>query len=265
MGVAAEDDVDTADAARKLEIDIHAVMRQQHHGIDLVIVSQRVDEFLQFVIADPERPVRRKSLRVCDRHIGKCLSDHGDAVAADLLDHGRLEHASRCRIVCFGIVERRFVGEKDVLRQKFALEALKVAAKRLFAIGEFPVAGHRLDAEQVRGFDHVGALHGVGKPGALPQIAAIEQQRAFGSGVAAQALDQRLQMREAAELAEAGRGFLEIETAEGVGVGTVGPDAKSIEKGAADQMRWFSLHRADPEIDARFANIHRQQLRVRVG
>ncbi len=72
-------------------------------------------------------------------------------------------------------------------------------------------------------------------------------------------------MRKAAELAESERGFLEIETAERIGVGAVGRDAKSIEKGAADQMRRPSLHRADPEIDARFAKIDRQQLRMGVG
>src|ERR1700687_141234 len=72
-------------------------------------------------------------------------------------------------------------------------------------------------------------------------------------------------MREAAELAKSRGAFFEIEKREGVGVGAIGPDAKSIEKGAADQMRRFSGHRADPEIDALFAEINRQQLRMGVG
>ena len=149
----------------------------------------------------------------------------------------RLEHAARGGIEGLGVVEGGFLGEEDVLRQEFALEALEIGAQRLLAIGEFPVAGHRLDAEQVGGLHHVGALHGVGEPAALPEIAAVEQQRAAGADVAAQAIDQRLQMREAAELAEPGGGFFEIETGEGVGVGAVGPDAEAVEKGAADQMR----------------------------
>ena len=72
-------------------------------------------------------------------------------------------------------------------------------------------------------------------------------------------------MRKAAELAEAGGGFLEIETAEGIGVGAIRLDSKSIEEGAADQMRRLSLHRGDPQIDARLAKINRQQLRMGVG
>jgi hypothetical protein len=39
MGMTAEDNVDAADAAGELEIDIHAVMRQQHDGVDLGRVS----------------------------------------------------------------------------------------------------------------------------------------------------------------------------------------------------------------------------------
>jgi hypothetical protein len=173
MGVAAEDDVDAGDAAGELEVDVHAVMRQQHHRIDLVGGSQAVDQLLQFLVADSERPVRREALWMCDRHIGKGLPDHGHATAADLLDHRRLEHASRRRIERLGVVERGFLGQEDILRKEFALEAFEVCAQRRFAIGEFPMAGHRLDAQQIGSIDHVAALRGVGEPGSLPQIAAI--------------------------------------------------------------------------------------------
>ena len=94
MGMAAEDDVDAGDAAGELEIDIHAVMRQQHHGIDLVVVAQAIDQLLQLIVANAKRPVRREALGVRDRHIGKRLPDHRDAMAADLLDGRRLEHAA---------------------------------------------------------------------------------------------------------------------------------------------------------------------------
>src|ERR1700704_3654732 len=72
-------------------------------------------------------------------------------------------------------------------------------------------------------------------------------------------------MREAAEPAEAGGGLFEIEEGESVGIGAVRPHAEAFEEGAADQMRRLAGHRADPEIDAGFAKIHRQQLRMGVG
>ena len=232
VGMAAENDVDAGDAAGELEVDVHAVMRQQDDGIDLVGVAKDIDELLQFLVADAEFPVRRETLRVRDRHVGKRLPDHGDAIPADFLDHGRLEHAPRGRIERLGVVEGGFLGEEDVLRQEFALEAFEVGAQRLFAIGEFPMAGHRVDAEQVGGVDHVGALQRVGKAGALPEIAAVEQQRAPGADLAAQPIDQRLQMRKAAELAESPGGLLEFDAGEGVGVGAVGADAEAVEEGS---------------------------------
>ena len=127
------------------------------------------------------------------------------------------------------------------------------------------MARHRLDAEQVRGLDHPGALQGVGGAGALPQVAAVEQQGTSRAGVAAQPLDQRPQMRKAAEPAESNGGFFEVEGGESIGVGAIGRDPESIEKGAADQMRRPPLHRAEPEIDAGFTKIPRQELRMRVG
>ena len=67
----------------------------------------------------------------------------------------RLEHAPRRLVEGLGVVERGFLGQEDVLRQKLALEVLEIVAQRLLAIGEFPMPGHRLDAEQVGGLDHV--------------------------------------------------------------------------------------------------------------
>ena len=87
MGVAAEDDVDAGDAACELEIDVHAVVRQQHDGIDLVGAAQAVDMLLQLLLADAEGPVRREALGMRDRHIGEGLADDRDAMAAELLDH----------------------------------------------------------------------------------------------------------------------------------------------------------------------------------
>src|SRR6185503_7726474 len=146
-------------------------------------------------------------------------------------------HAPRGGIERLGVVEGGFFGEEDVLRQELALETFEVGAQRLLAIGEFPMAGHRLDAEQVGGVDHVGALQRVGKAGALPEIAAVEQQRAPSAGFAAHPVDQRLKVRKAAELAESPGGLFELDASESVGVRAVGPDAETVEEGACDQMR----------------------------
>jgi hypothetical protein len=67
------------------------------------------------------------------------------------------------------------------------------------AIGEFPVQGHDIDAEQLAGVDHVLALRPQRQAGALPGVAAVEQQRARAAGL--HALDQRGQVGEAADLA----------------------------------------------------------------
>src|SRR3954451_19779864 len=170
-----------------------------------------------------------------DRYIGKGLSDHRHAMACELLDDGRLEYTPGGGIECLGVVERGLLREKYVLRQEFSLEAIEIATERLLAIREFPVPGHRLDAEQVGHLHHVGALHGVGEAGALPEIAAVEQQGASRTDIAAQAIDQRFQMCEAAQLAEACRGFLEIEAGKGIGVGAISPDSEPVDEGTADQ------------------------------
>lgn len=186
-------------------------------------------------------------------------------MTADLLDDGGLEHAPGRLVEGGGVVERGFLGQEHVLCRELALEALQIVAQHLLAIGELPMPGHRFDAEQIGDLDHVATLHDVGKPGALPEIAAVEQQRTLLADLVAQAIDQRLQMGKAAELAEAARGLVELETGEGIGIGAVGADAEPVEEGAADQMRRSPRHLTDADIDTWFAEISRIQLRMRVG
>ena len=265
MGVAAENDVEATHAAGELEIDIHAVVRQQQHRVGLLGSAQTIDQGLQFLFANAEGPVRRETFWMRDRNVRKRLTDHRDTITADFLDRSGLEHPTRGGIERLGAVEGGLFGQEDILRQELALEALEVAAQRILAIGEFPVPGHGFNAEQVRGLDHVGAAERIGEPRALPGIAAIEQQGTLRAGVVAQTIDQGFQMGKAAELAETGRGLLEIEGSEGIGVGAFRLDAESVEKGVADQMRWLSSHRANPEIDARLTKIAGQKLRMRIG
>ena len=174
MGMAAENDVDAGNAAGKLEIDVHAVMRQQEDGIDLVLLAQSVNDFLQLRVADAECPIGREALGMGDRHIGHGLADDADATAVHFLDRCRLEDAAGCGIESRRVVEGGLVGQEHVLRQKLAFEPVEILAQNFLAIGKLPMAGHHIDAEEVADFDHVRALHGVGKSAALPQIAAVQ-------------------------------------------------------------------------------------------
>jgi hypothetical protein len=46
------------------------------------------------------------------------------------------------------------------------------------AVGRFPVQGHHIDAERLAGVDHVLGVGPQRRAGALPGVAAVEQQRA---------------------------------------------------------------------------------------
>jgi hypothetical protein len=73
------------------------------------------------------------------------------------------------------------------------------------AVGRFPVQGHHIDAERLAGVDHVLGVGPQRRAGALPGVAAVEQQRARAAGL--HALDQRGQVGEAADLAVGLGGF----------------------------------------------------------
>ena len=126
--------------------------------------------------------------------------------------------------------------------------------------------GHGLDAEQVGGLDHVGALQRVGEPAALQDVAAVEQQRIARADFGAQAVGQRLEMREAAQPAVAMRRLAEIEIRERMREPRpLGAMPKCSRNARADQMRRLTRHGADADVDARLAEIALAQLRVRIG
>src|ERR1700728_668300 len=72
-------------------------------------------------------------------------------------------------------------------------------------------------------------------------------------------------MGEAAHMAVAMSSLLIIEESEGIRRAATRLDAEMFEKCLADQMRRLAGHRADADIDARLAEIDRQELRVAVG
>ena len=125
-------------------------------------------------VADAEGPVGRKTLGMRDRHIRERLADNADAETADFFHHRRLEHAAGGLVEGRLVVEGGFLGQEHVLRQELALEAFEIGGELFLAVGEFPMPGHRLDAEQIGGIHHVLAVHGIGEAAALPEIAAVE-------------------------------------------------------------------------------------------
>jgi hypothetical protein len=162
VAVAAQDRVDAGHAAREFHVRVHAVVGEQQHRIDAVGLAQARDELLQLRLAQPEGPVGHEALGMRDRNIGERLADDADAPPARLFDERRLEHPARRRLERRRVVERRVLGEKDVLRQELALEPREVPPEDFFPVGEFPVAGHGIDAEKVRGVDHIGARERLG-------------------------------------------------------------------------------------------------------
>ena len=98
---------------------------------------------------------------------------------------------------------------------------------------------------------------------ALPGIAAVQQQRVRPRG--AQALHERGEVRVAADLAVAARGTLEIEVGEGVRRGAARADAEMLQEGFTHEVRRTPGRFGNADIHARLAEVHWQQLRVRIG
>ena len=125
------------------------------------------------------------------------------------------------------------------------------------------MAGHHVDAQQLAGIDHVLALGPQRCAAALPGIAAVQQQRAGAAG--AQAFDQRGQMREAADLAVAPGGLLEVEVGQRMRLGRAGLDLGGFQQLLAHQVRQPALHVAHPQVHAGLAEVNGLELRVTVG
>jgi hypothetical protein len=213
--VAAQDRVDAAYARGELEVDVHAVVREQHHDL-CPLRARGIALLLQFLLLDAERPVRYEVPRVGDRRIGKGLADDRDRHAVDRADRRRLEHR-------VAEVRRLDVLREELDRAELLLDRL---LHSLLAVGELPVPGHHVDAEQPTGRDHVGALRPQGGPRALPGVPAVEEQRA--GAVRAEALHQRRKVRETADLAVGARRALEIEEGERMCLARPGGDAEGL-------------------------------------
>jgi hypothetical protein len=250
--VPAEDRVDAAHARGELEVHVHAVVRQQHHHLR-ALGAHLVHQLLQARFLDAEGPLRDHVARIGDRRVGEGLADHGERNAVHRAQRVGLED---------GILE---IGGLHVLREELHRRELFLD-RRLHALGavsELPVRGHEVDAQELLRADHVRAFGPQRGGRTLPGVAAVQQQRVRARR--AQTLDQRGEVRVAADLAVAVRGALEIEIGEGMRRCAARGDAEMFQERLAHQVRRAALGRAHAEIHARLAEIDGPELRVRVG
>ncbi len=72
-------------------------------------------------------------------------------------------------------------------------------------------------------------------------------------------------MRKAAEAAVGARCLREIEIGERVRISRAGRNAEAAQQEFADEVRRLPVRRADAEVDARLAEMNRQELRMGIG
>ena len=225
MGVAPEDDVDSCDPPRELEVDVHAVVREQRHDLG-AFAPRFVHGALQAPLLDAELPVGDETARMGDRRVRERLADHGNRNAAQAADRVRLEHR---------VAE---IAGLDVLR-----EELDPPRKIPFddfldargAVGELPMSGRDIHAEQLLRLDHVLPSRPQRGRRSLPGVAAVEQEAR--AALCAQLLDERGKMGEAAHFSVPLRRSRKIEVSKGVRFAAARPDSIAPEKGSTDQMR----------------------------
>ena len=265
VGVAAQDRVQAGHPGGQLQVHVHAVVRQQHRQRRRVPLPDLRDQGLERLLLDAVAPVRHETPGVGDRGVRKRLADHRHRVAAQFAQDVRREGAAGVLVVDRPAVEQGLLRQPHVLRHEGGVGALEIGAQRVLAVGEFPVPGHCVHAEQVAGRDHVGAPRPQRGSGPLPGVAAIEQQRAPCARLGAQAPHQRRQVREAAHPAVALGQRREIAVRERMRRAAAGRDAEPLQERRADQVRRAPARRAEAEVGVRLAEVQRQQLRVAVG
>ena len=205
MGVAAENHVEPVHPPGQLEVDGQTVVREQHDQVDVLVVSQLVDERLDSVLADAEGEVGHEAPGMGHRRVRERLADDSHTDAADLSDRVRVEDA--IAPAC----------DRDVVRDEVAGEEsppLAVAeelAHPLEAVDELPVRREDVDPELVGDAHHVLTAAPEGGRRTLEGVAAVEDQRTAGP-LRADPLHQRRQVRVAAHppVARRQRGKVEV-------------------------------------------------------
>ena len=269
VGMAAEDDVDAGDAGGHLQIHVHAVVRDDDDDVGVFILAHPLDDLLHPLVLDSKGPIRDEALRVRNRGVRKGLTDDSHPSIADLLDRVWLEGQAGILVKSAEIgelvIEQGLIPHRNVLGDKIPVELADILDHLLVQVGEFPVAGHDIHAQQVAGADHVLTTAPKGGSGPLPGITAVQQQAVAGPACIADALDQSHQMGEAAYPAELLSRRVIVEIGKGMGIDTARGNLEVLQQVRADQMRRLAECAAETQIDIGLAEIDRVQLSVGVG
>jgi hypothetical protein len=173
----AEDEVDTGYATGELDRSTSMPLCDSRiTASGCSSLTDAFDQLGQLILADAEGPVGDKALGVGDRRVGKGLADHCHAVAVELPHRVRLEDVAADVVVYRHALEQRIFGGIGVVREEFALEGFDVVEHLVLAVGELPVPGHDIHAEEIGGLDHIATAGPQRGARTLPGIAAVEEQ-----------------------------------------------------------------------------------------
>ncbi len=246
-----QNDVDAFEPRGELAVHIEPVVRQQHDQ-RRAFPARLVDVELQIVLANAEGPARDHPARVCDGRIRERLADHGNTSAATL-DHGHGVEG--------GFIPLRVA---HVLREERKAELADDLLDAIGAKRELPMAGHGIRPQHRHRVHHVLAFADERRVAVLPGIAAVEEHDT-AAALGADRLEDGGDAVEAAQppIASGQRG--EIHRGERICGRRARGDAIALEKSFAADMRDQTSRFAGAEIDRRFAEENRQELRMNVG
>jgi len=257
VGMAAEDDVESMDPCRQLQVDGDAVVREQHDQVDLLVVPQLVDERLDAVFPNAEGEIGHEAPGVGNRGVGKRLTDDPDTNAAHVPDRVGMED------VVPPPGHGHVVGDEVAGEEPPALTIAEQLLDTLETVDEFPVRREDVHAELVRHPHHVFAPTPERGRRALERVAPVEKQRApapFGPDP----LDERREVGIAAHPAVSRRQCRKVEVRVRIGLDGAGGDVvRAEELGAGEERRPATLG-ADPEDRVGLAIEHGAERRVSI-
>ena len=251
VGMAREDDVDAADHAGHLLVDVETVVAEDDNEIS-PLGAHLVHHLLHSLVANAEGVFREHPARIRDRHVGEGLADDGDFRTAAV--EPRIGREGFGRFVPFGI--------EDVLSQGREADLIDQFQHPVGAKCEFPVEGHGVGLEQAHGVHDILPLGLVAAVGAVPGVATVEQDRIRTR--CADRLDHSRNPIEPAHAPVFAGKRREVVICQGVVRGTAVFDTVETPEIRASDVRHRALVVPYPEVDLGLAEIDRLQLGVDV-